>query len=191
MNSSEFTALNPVVSNMCNINESFTNLNKGSLDLTSDLDSILLDTNIINTNTANYFIESMQAIQNLDSNQNTCLDLSNNSMSNLGTQGNAHNIKSQTALNRINNSSACSSSSASSSTTSSSVVNNSMDTFEAMVTTSLDSIATRYDQNSETAPTQMSQSYLTDKSQSYNIDRYRTLKNNTSIDSNSKLKQSN
>lgn len=189
MNNSEFTSLNPAVNSMCNINESFTNLNKGSLDLTSDLDSILLDTNIINTNTANYFIESMQAIQNLDSNQNTCLDLRNDSMSNLGTQSNAHNIKPQTALNRINNSSACSSSSASSSTTSSSVINNSMDTFEA--TTSLDSIVTRYDQNTETAPTQMNQLDLTYKVQSCNIDRYKTLKNNTSINSNSKLKQSN
>ena len=172
LNSVDFAGLNTIT------NESYANQSKGSLDLTGDLDSILLDSNIINNNnTANYFIESMQAIHSLDGNsQATCSDLSSGLASQNMTPG-----KEQSPMNRINSSSACSSSSASSS----SLVNNSMDTFEAPNPSSA-----RF----EASVTQMYQvdlkpQFFTSGDQSLNsVPKFKPVKNNMNISS--KPKQS-
>lgn len=118
---------------------------KHSIDLTGDLDSILLDTHIINNNTANYFIESMQALHNLDSRQGD-LDLGTNltNLTNVPKHSSPMNHRNFHHDTSNNNSTASSSSSASSSTT----LNTSIDAFDTLISTPLDLPIVKYEHNS-------------------------------------------
>ncbi len=142
----------------CLINSDYTGFNndngisassattKNSIDMTSDLDNILLDTHIINNSTANYFIESMQALQHLDSQQtSSCLGIgSSQNLTNLtNVQKNQHTNHRNVYSSNNSNSTASSSSSASSSAPMSS----SVDVFESLLSTPLDTGLVKYEQN--------------------------------------------
>lgn len=111
---------------------------KNSIDLTNDLDSILLDTHAIGNNTANYFIESMQALHNLDTPHH--LNMGAQSFTHLTSQGVPLNTKSSISRG-VNNSTASSSSSASSSTANSSLINSSIETYDGLIQTPLDNMS--------------------------------------------------
>ena len=143
---------------------------KNSIDLTNDLDSILLDTHAIGNNTANYFIESMQALHNLDTPHH--LNLGGQSFTHLTSHGVP--LAPKASINRgINNSTASSSSSASSSTANSSVINSSVDEYNSLIQAPLDTMSN----SSSVAPNFLSKSHNFSDVSLGNVKKMKTTKN--------------